>query len=150
MKAISFCPPWPQAILDRIKTIEIRPWRPKEDDLPMRVLVHSSQREAEYGCLPESWISKNYPFQGGVILGAVTIVAVREYLELAEFQADQEQHFNLSSWFHPGLFGWELRDPVKFYEPIKCKGKPRFFAVAALGEFGDYFEDRFIWSKQKI
>lgn len=129
MKAISLCPPWPQAILDSLKTIEVRSWRPKEEDLPLRVLLHASQREAEYGCLPEAWMAKNYPFQGGVILGAVTIVSVKEYLTLSDFRADQGKHFNLGSWFRPGFFGWVLEDPVLFKNPLRYKGRLRLFEV---------------------
>lgn len=129
MKAISFCPPWPQAILDLIKDVEVRSWRPRENLLPLPVYLHASQREGDPGLLPSYWLSENKPFKGGVILGTASITYVIQYNELKHFREDLPRHWNPLEWFRPSVFGWVFEDVIKLKDPIKCKGHLRFFDV---------------------
>lgn len=68
-------------------------------------------------------------FQGGVIIGEVTIVNSKKYLTFDQFMYDQHLHYNPAGWWRKGLFGWALKDPRWYEEPIKYKGRLRFFEV---------------------
>ena len=127
MKALSIRQPWAWAILHAGKDIENRDWRCK---VRGRVLVHASKGMTfnEYdGALNfMHGVSETYPFPKGLTLpraSALTRGALVGSVEIVDCVSASS-----SPWFM-GTFGFVLRDPVAFKQPIPFKGALAFFDV---------------------
>lgn len=123
MKALTIKQPWASLIAAGAKDIENRDWQTKVRGI---VAIHSSakleQSEIEDACdLMRGFIPKfsaarfkQDRLPTGVILGAVEIVGCVR-------QSD-------SPWF-VGEYGFQLRNAVRFGNPIRCRGALGFWEV---------------------
>jgi hypothetical protein len=128
MKAISIRQPWANLILDGAKTIEFRNWRIASMYLPLRVLVHAGQKyDLRDDLVPITWWEAQYPFVQGAILGAVTIARIKEYPNYLILGEDCKENYTFTPSPCVKTYGWILKDPVKFNNPTKYKGRLRFF-----------------------
>jgi hypothetical protein len=130
VKAISIKQPWANLILDGAKKIEFRNWKIGSLYLPLRVLVHAGQKyDLNDDTVPKTWWEAQYPFPQGVILGAVTIAQIKPYRDYLALGEDCKENYTFTPKPDKKTVGWILKNPVKFKEPIKYKGRLRFFEV---------------------
>jgi len=123
MKALSIRQPWAWAILHAGKDIENRDWRCK---VRGRVLVHASKGMTraelmdfqDFTCLmnpqPQIFGRTTDELVFGALVGSVEIVDCVSQ--------------SASPWFM-GTFGFVLRNPVAFKQPVPFKGSLGFFDV---------------------
>ena len=112
MKALSIQQPWADLILYHGKDVENRSWRMPPWMAGERIYIHAGLRvdrdAPRFGHL-------DYPPGSprlGAILGEVTLV---------ECVTESE-----SLWFL-GHYGFVLKDPEAYAEPIPCRGRLKFF-----------------------
>ena len=128
MKAISIKQPWTFTVLNGLKDVENRTWRPPDSVIGQRVVVHAGKQPdkqvAAWGAtrwilsfgVPEAdayhltWAT--HPL--GALIGEVTITG---YVEESD-----------SPWFF-GPYGWTLEDPIVYSKPIPYKGQLGFFDI---------------------
>lgn len=128
MKAISIKQPWSSLIAHGIKDIENRTWKCPQKYIGQRVLIHASQKSANFwdsspgiSKIADNFISEisnsgtdwsRYPH--GAIIGSVVI-------------ADCVQN-HPSVWAEKGVYNWVLKDAILFDSPIEgVKGKLGFW-----------------------
>ncbi len=115
MKALSLKQPWAWAVIEGIKDIENRKWKTKfRGDL----LIHASRTFDGIGFIVLQNMGLNPPpesfLERGSIIGRVTVIdCVRVH----------------PSRFFFGPWGFILRDPIKFKEPIFWKGQLGIFEI---------------------
>ena len=128
MKVLSVQQPWASLIVNGIKKVENRTWKPKE--MPGRILIHASKKctERTVGNEPIEWVQEIVDHQiygnladfpelpDGAIIGYVTVEAVDQDCANSIWAAgDSNQE---------GLYYWHLKDAFVFDEPITgIKGK---------------------------
>ena len=61
------------------------------------------------------------PFPKSVILGTVELVGCNKIESKEVFRANVDSHMNDPDWWQPGLYSWELKDPIAFDVPIPCR-----------------------------
>lgn len=122
MKALSIRQPWADMIMRHGKDIENRIWNTK---FRGRFLVHAAKawgriEKETYKSLVEDLGLRDGELRApegmdlGCIVGSVELVDVVKS--------------SLSQWFM-GDYGFVLRDPILFREPVPVKGKLGFFDV---------------------
>jgi len=117
MKAISLKPPWPYAIFHLSKDVENRTWY-REHYGP--TIIHASRRwdEAGYYFIKDElglYVPSKHLHAHGALVGTVNIYGI-----VKEFG---------SKWFF-GPYGYLLKDPEEFKQPIPYRGERGFFEVA--------------------
>lgn len=116
---ISIKQPWAKALLLGFKTIEIRTWRPNYTG---PILLHASGN-VDTESLPifngSITIAKK---DTGIIFAKAYLSGFIDYQTREEFDADFQQHRNLSHWFDGRQVGWRISS-VQAITPIACKGK---------------------------
>lgn len=134
MKALTLWQPWASSIVYGPKRIENRPWRPPENLMGERFLIHAGLKwdESAVALLAAHWPQfreaedLKIKFPTGAIIGRARIVGC-----LSKTPADQtaldfgkadtlERHRHDPFFFGP--FGWVLEDVEAFDEPIECRG----------------------------
>ena len=135
MRALSIRQPWAWLIVNGYKDVENRTWRlPKTFMVPQRIYVHAGLKQdydaydgdathRRLGAWIQERITPEVSFDWstgqlvlGAIVGEVTVVGcVTSASELP--------------WFE-GPYGFALRDPVAYEEPIQCKGRLGFWTPA--------------------
>ena len=136
MKAITIKQPFASLIVEGIKDIENRTWK---TNLRGRVLIHAGAKSADFldsqladhiydfirrtSKSGKDW--SGYPFSA--IIGSVEIVDCVEYHKSiwAEKSIDIYEQFSLDR--HEAIYNWVLANPIKFHEPIPCKGRLSFW-----------------------
>ena len=136
MKAITIKQPFASLIVEGIKDIENRTWK---TNLRGRVLIHAGAKSADFldsqladhiydfirrtSKSGKDW--SGYPFSA--IIGSVEIVDCVEYHKSiwAEKSIDIYEQFSLDR--HEAIYNWVLANPIKFDNPIPCKGKLSFW-----------------------
>jgi hypothetical protein len=121
VKALSLKQPWAELILLGKKTIETRTWNTSHRG---RFLIHAAahpdlkkMQECGFAELPV-----------GCIVGEAEIAGVKEYADLASWNADAEKHrAPLTEWTKK-RYGYVLEN-VKRLPLKRCKGKLNFFEV---------------------
>lgn len=144
MKAITVKQPWASLIVEGIKDIENRTWKLPKKYIGERVLIHSSQKPLEFNGLGEILTKAQFDslngnietFIGnhiGSIIGSIEIVdcvinhpsiwAERSYFNITSnplpFNEEDEPDYI--------IYNWVLTNPIKFDNPIPCKGKLSFW-----------------------
>lgn len=119
MKAISIRQPWAYAIFYLGKDIENRTWRTAYRG---PLLIHASKRWSTYG---HSWLVSHMrldvPHRDKHVLGA--IIGMVDLVGCISFSG--------SRWFQ-GPYGWVLKSPLLFEEPVPYRGMPGLFDVPKL------------------
>lgn len=132
MKAISVKQPWATLIIDGVKDIENRTWECPQRYIGQRVLIHTGKSPIKYNTsfdlftkeqqliIPKYLIQQIYyhAYVLGAIIGSVEIVdcVINHDSIWAEKSSDSEPIYN-----------WVLNNPIKFKEPISCKGALSFW-----------------------
>ncbi len=112
MKAISIRQPWVALILNGSKDVENRSW---PTNIRGRVYVHAGKQVDRQAL---STINRSFSFRMPEDLGAIV-----GSVEIVDCVTESD-----SPWF-TGPYGFVLANPVKFENPIPCKGQLRFFNV---------------------
>lgn len=140
MKALTLWQPWASSIVYGPKRIENRPWKPPEDLMGERFLIHAGLKwdDSAVALLAAHWPQfreaedLGIKFPTGAIIGSVRLVGC-----LSKPQPGDSLAFNYSGalcfgridtlkrrtdplFFGP--FGWVLEDVEAFDKPIECRG----------------------------
>ncbi|MBT3582670.1 ASCH domain-containing protein [Candidatus Woesearchaeota archaeon] len=122
MKALTLRQPYAELMIQGKKTIEIRMWK---TDFRGEFLVHSAKKTFERDCSkfgfdPNTMVT-------GKILGRVTLVDVKKYETVEEFNADFDKHKAEARWFRKPCYGFILENPKRIDTPIPARGSLTFF-----------------------
>jgi hypothetical protein len=100
------------AIVNGWKTVENRSWRPAR---PLRLLIHADVTFDRHGAAFIASLGIELPQASvrGAIIGTVLAAA---------FTTD-----SLSRWAVPGMWHWQLTEPVPATCPLPCRGHRRLF-----------------------
>lgn len=121
MKALSLKQPWAELIVSGKKTVELRNWNTK---FRGEFLVHASQT-------PNKQAMERLGFTTlptGCVVGKATLVDVKRYKDMKEFEADANKHFATPGWYDEKAKGFMLMNAQRL-EPKPCKGMLNFFEV---------------------
>jgi hypothetical protein len=105
------------------KTIETRGWSTK---FRGSFLIHASKTVDVEACkhyeIDIDRISK------GAVIGKAVIYDVKKYLNNNEFALDKNRHLSLKKLVNnKNMYGFLIKDAIKFDEPVPCLGKMGFF-----------------------
>lgn len=138
-KCITIKQPWASLIVEGVKDIENRTWKCPQKYIGQRVLIHASQKPVKFYGLGDILTKEQFdslngsiePFMGnycGYIIGSVEIVdcVVNHPSIWAEKSNIAAQYDDVSIVVDP-IYNWILANPIKFPEPIPCKGKLSFW-----------------------
>ncbi|MGM5480189.1 MAG: ASCH domain-containing protein, partial [Nanobdellota archaeon] len=117
MKVLSVKQPFAELIVSGKKSIEIRSWN---TTFRGEFLLHVSKN-------PVMTAMKRNGFsdlETGVIIGKVTLVGVKKYVDESDFKNDRIKHLATSDY---GKYGFILKNPVRFEKLIPVKGKLGFW-----------------------
>ncbi|MBI4146969.1 ASCH domain-containing protein [Candidatus Woesearchaeota archaeon] len=121
MKALSLKQPWAELVVSGRKTIELRNW---ETRFRGEFLVHASKNPNKKAM--ELLGYKELPL--GSIVGKATLVDVKHYKNMDEFNSDANKHFATPGWYDDKAKGFILKNASRL-EPKPLKGKLNFFEV---------------------
>ena len=119
MKALSLKQPWAELVVSGKKTVELRNWNTQ---FRGEFLVHASKNANKDAmtCLGFCELPL------GCIVGKATLVDVKRYKNMDEFNADSNKHFATPGWYDEKAKGFVLRDARRL-EPKPLKGQLNFF-----------------------
>lgn len=133
MKALSIRQPWASLIILGVKTIETRPWRTAyRGDLAIhasKTFGRAERRMAQAAvALPHLTLRGLDPdaLPRGIVLGVVELVdcvpadALGDLVHASTTRATRER---MLGDYRAGRFGWLLRDPRPFAQPVAALGK---------------------------
>ena len=123
VRALSLRQPWAELILQGKKTIETRNWNTSYRG---KFYVHAAKVVNELACR-NFGIDPQKVIRGSIV-GFATLVAVKRYETVKEWNADEKKHFAGSSSYHCPKYGFILRD-IHRIKPIPFKGKLNFFPI---------------------
>ena len=121
MKALSVRQPWALAIVDGVKTIEIRSWA---TDYRGELLICASAAPKN-----EFWSDENFDppiirlLHSGCVLGSVNLVDVRPMVKADEYDGGAFCEYMKVA------FSWVLEPTNKKFRPDKVVGKLKLFDV---------------------
>lgn len=134
MKAITVKQPWASLIVEGIKDVENRTWACPEKYIGKRVLIHAGGTRENFnirndiftkdqllGIPPQLILQiENRSDTLGAIIGSVQIVdcVINHHSVWAEITTQMSPE---------NTYNWVLANPIKFTNPIPCKGKLRFW-----------------------
>jgi len=121
MKCLSLRQPFAELVCSGRKTIELRNWNTK---FRGRFLVHASKGPIMGGA-PVHNLGNDLP--RGFIIGAATLIDVKQYKSAAALRADRDKHLYLGP-YHPKIYGFVVRNARRM-KPIPMKGQLNFFEV---------------------
>lgn len=122
MKALCIKQPWALAVVDGVKTIEVRSW---QTDYRGELLICASAAPKN-----EFWSDENFDppvirlLHAGCVLGSVNLIDVRPMVK-----ADEHEGGAFCDYIK-GAYAWILEATGKNYRPDKVIGQLRFFNVA--------------------
>ena len=123
MKALSLKQPWAELVVSGKKTIEVRKWK---TNYRGNFLVQASKVPNGKGMERNGFTT----LPTGCIVGKATLVGVKEYTSLEEFEKDADKHFARGyKWNKKGkLYGFLLENAQRLPER-PYKGQLNFFEV---------------------
>ena len=126
MKCISLKQPYAELLASGKKTIETRGWSTK---FRGSFLIHASKtvdiEASKYYEIDTHRITK------GAVIGKAVIYDVKKYLNNKEFALDKNKHLSLKKLVdNKKMYGFLIKDPIKFDDAVPCLGKMGFFDVA--------------------
>lgn len=121
MRCLSLKQPFADMVVDGKKTIELRKWN---THFRGRFIVHASGTVDRYACSvlgidPGSLIKK-------AAIGEATLVDVKKYENLKEFEGDREKH-RATDAYRNSVYGFILKAARRFRKPVAMKGRLGFF-----------------------
>jgi hypothetical protein len=122
MRALSVRQPWAELILGGRKQYEVRSWKPP---VLGRILIHASARMDRESALSAGLDPRQ--LATGALLGTVEVTGWLPFTpDLAASMRAARTY--LGEW-EAGLYAWEVRDPIKFRNPLAFKGRLGVFQV---------------------
>jgi len=123
MKALSVRQPFAELILQGRKRIELRSWNTK---FRGEFCIHAAKAVYKGMEACTGVDCSNVP--RGAIVGKATIVAVKEYDSISEYNQDRNKHCSTNYFKGKKIYGFVL-ESVKRVKPVPCKGRLNFFEV---------------------
>jgi hypothetical protein len=125
MKCISLKQPYAEFLAIGKKTVESRKW---STGYRGDFLIHASKtidtEACDYYKININTVTK------GAIIGKASLYGIKKYINNLEFALDKDKHFSLKKILNNGcMYGFLIKDPVKFDKTIPCSGKLGFFDV---------------------
>ena len=108
LRCLSIRQPWAELILRGTKDVENRTWDTSHRGL---LLVNAARRI-------ESEAAREHGIESaptGSIVGVVNVVDCTRTVS--------------SPWHIPGMYGWYLKDPIRFTDPVPCRGALGLFRI---------------------
>jgi hypothetical protein len=128
MKCISLHQPYAELLASGKKTIETRGWSTK---FRGSFLIHAS-KTVDVGACKYYEIDMDRIVKGAII-GKAVIYDVKKYLNNNEFALDKNKHLSLKKLVNnKNMYGFLIKDAIKFEHSIPCLGKMGFFDVYEL------------------
>jgi hypothetical protein len=125
MKCISLKQPYAELLAIGKKTIESRKW---STSYRGNFLIHASKTIDTEACNYHK-ININ-TLTKGAIIGKTCLYGVRKYSGNYEFALDKDKHFSLKKiQDNSCMYGFLIKDAIKFDKTIPYSGKLRFFDV---------------------
>ena len=125
--ALSLNQPWASLLINGEKSIEIRKWIPPTNLIGKRIIIHATQKVAVVNDVYS--IALKYPQPTGCLLGSAVLTGFREYDQKYKWIIDSGKHMNPIGWWSENIYGWRFAEMKIFEQPIKCKGKQRFWSI---------------------
>ena len=123
MMAWSLRQPWAQLLATGKKTVETRTqYKSFRDEF----LIHASKTFNHEDLVKFGYNQADLSF--GAIIGKGNLTAVWQYRTKEEFENDVHLHL-VDEFYGPKVFGFLVKDAVKFETPIPCRGMLNFFRV---------------------
>jgi len=118
LKAISIRQPWANLVVEGLKDVEIRTWRPQYRGV---LYVHASSSYDKVACR----LLRRNPedLRRGAILAKCQLVDVIEYTSKRHFTRDGVRHRNPGRLYDGRQCGLVLENIEVLEEPIPCKGQ---------------------------
>jgi hypothetical protein len=124
MKCISLKQPYAEMLAIGKKIIECRRWC---TGFRGDFLIHASKNVDVKSC--EYYNKDKNAFITGAIIGKANLYDIKKYLYLEDFLLDKEKHFSIHDTNNKIVYGFLIKDAIKFNQPIPYKGKLGFFNV---------------------
>ena len=123
MKALSLRQPYAELIVSGNKTIEVRNWNTK---FRGEFLVHASKQIMNDDC--NKFNLNPNTITTGAVVGKATVIDVKKYKSLEEFEKDGDKHRARKNFFKKPCYGFILENPKRI-SPIPAKGFLNFFGL---------------------
>lgn len=131
-KALSIRQPWAFLIAAGIKDVENRSWPTKYRG---RFFIHASKIYDKKAFIPsfvnlgqridmllKAIINYDDKLPAGAVIGEASLVDCK-------YRFPDENDDLYSPWARSGMYGFIIKDPVLYKEPIPCKGKLKIFSL---------------------
>lgn len=129
IKCLSVRQPWAELILLGRKRYELRTWRTKHRG-PLAIHAAATLgRQDRENCLLAGLDYAVLPC--GAIVGTVEVSRCVS-CDISLYEEFVANHAAFAPW-KPGIWAWELAQPVRLPEPVPFKGRPGLFTIDALG-----------------
>ena len=123
MKCISLRQPYAEMLAIEKKLIECRKWNTKfRGDFLIHVSKTIDVKACEYYNINGNDIAR------GFIIDKAKLYDVKKYLNYKEYFLDKDKHFSLNP-YNKIIYGFIIKDAIKFKLSIPYKGKLGFFEV---------------------
>ena len=123
MKCLSIKQPFADLIISGKKKIEIRSWKTSYRG---ELLIHASKMPDKYALRRFGIKKENIDL--GKLIGKANLVECKEYKSRKEFLSDKRFHLS-ESYKNRELFGFVLKNPIRFKIPVPLKGRLGIFDV---------------------
>lgn len=123
MKCLSVKQPFADLIVSGKKKIEIRSWKTSYRG---ELLIHASKMPDE-SALRRFGIKKE-DIDLGKLIGKANLEECKEYKSRNEFLNNKQLHLS-KSYKNKELFGFVLKNPIRFKIPVPLKGRLGIFDV---------------------
>ncbi len=124
MKCISLKQPYAELLVSGKKTIECRTWSTRfRGDF----LIHASKTADIEACIYYKMNIKSVV--KGSIIGKALIYDIKKYVTNEEFVLDKNKHLSLQNLHNKIIYGFLIKDAVRFTKTIPYLGKLGFFEV---------------------
>lgn len=128
MHCLNIQQPHASLLIDGLKTVECRSYSPPEHLIGKRIAIRATTY-SKYWAIDEIEFYTKIPqeYKDCIvksILGTVILDSYKKYSGVQEFRDDILNNRNLLQWYSSGIYGWIVRDPIKFNKPINCKNNP--------------------------
>ena len=124
MKCISLKQPYAEMLATGKKLIECRKWYTK---FRGEFLIHASKTIDVKAC--EYYKINSNDIARGSIIGKAKLYDVKKYLDYKEYLIDKDKHFSLNHYNDKIIYGFLIKNAIRFKQNIPYKGKLGLFEV---------------------
>lgn len=132
MIALTLHQPFASLVMRRIKRTETRSWAAPDTVIGNRIAIHAARRvPIDVDPLVEKicreWLGENWALEVplGCLLGTVRVDRC-ERMPIVGPKSWQDRACGI---WKLGRFGWDLSDPIRFADPVPCRGYQRLWRV---------------------